>query len=378
MNKKLHQLAKQLHERNMTPADLCNKKNLKRNYVFLLAYTYYLMSLNNQNTKKQYRAVIDHFTRFMANIRKTTPLDAIGIDVNLWREDLIRTGGVGGAPPSKNLTRYEPHEKTSVHNKVSILSAFFKFLQKPGLDGSPPLMKYNPVNALLDRFKIEKYGRSKKISLDALRSILEVIDIKTIKGLRDYTLIYGFFLTGRRNSEWVTLQWKQINFNTDPITYSFIRKGQKDTIDEVPDELLSVLITYVTKRWGEDFLDTIDGETCLFTAMPGRGGTRQIIDPNQSLTERSMLRIIKGYAKEAELDADKITVHSLRHLHAQSYLEAGASVEEVRGRMGHASLATTQRYLASMQTGKNRLASKLDAMLKQHQGQEDKPSDPDA
>lgn len=378
MNKKLYQLAKQLRERNMTPADLCSKRDLKRNYVFLLAYTYYIMSLNNQNTKKQYKAVIDHFTRFMANIRNTTPLDAIGIDVNLWREDLIRTGGVGGTPSSKNLSRYEPHEKTSVHNKVSILSAFFKFLQKPGLDGSPPLMKYNPVNALLNRFKIEKYGRSKKISLDALRAILKVINIKTIKGLRDYTLIYGFFLTGRRNTEWVTLQWKQINFNTDPITFNLVRKGQKDTIDELPEELLNVLITYITKRWGDDFLKTIDGETYLFTAMPGRGGARQIIDPNHSLTERSMLRIIKGYAKDADLDADKITVHSLRHLHAQSYLEAGASVEEVRGRMGHASLATTQRYLASMQAGKNRLASKLDAMLKQNQGQEDKASDPDA
>jgi len=364
MNDKLNQLAKQLHERNMTPADLCGKREFKRNYVYLLAYTYYLMSLNNQNTRNQYKAVIDHFTRYMANIRGNTPLDTIGVDVSLWRNDLIRTGGVGGSPPNKNLSRYEPHEKSSVHNKVSILSAFFKFLQKPGLDGSPPLVKYNPVDALLDRFKIEKYGRSKKISIDALKDILKVMDIKTIKGLRDYTLIYGFFLTGRRNTEWVTLQWKQLNFNTDPITYSFTRKGQKASVDEVPDELLSVLITYITKRWGENFIEDIDGETYLFTAMPGRGGTRQIIDPNQPLTERSMLRIVKGYAKDAGLDVEKITVHSLRHLHAQSYLEAGASVEEVRARLGHASLATTQRYLASMQQGKNRLASKLDAMLR--------------
>lgn len=359
------QLAKYLHKNNISPADLHAKRNLKRDYAFMLAYTFYIMGIDNENTKKRYKATIDHFINFMDNTRNITPLDAIGIDVSLWRDDLIRTGGVGGTQKGKNLARYEPHEKSSVHNKVCVLSAFYKFLQQPGLDGSPPLVAYNPVDALVTRFKIEKFGRSKKIGIDALRSILKEIDIKTIRGLRDYALIYGYFITGRRNTEWVTLKWDQFNFNTDPITCKFVRKGQKDTIDEIPDELLSILITYVAKRWGDDFQDKIDGETYLFTAMPGRGGARQIIDPNQPLTERSMLRIVKDYAKAAGLDADKIGVHSLRHLHAQSYYDAGASVEEIRGRLGHASLATTQRYLSALTQGKNRLASKLDAMLKE-------------
>jgi len=357
------QLAKQLKDSSLTPADLRSKRNINEDKLFVIAYAYYLLSITNEQTRDQYKRTIDHFIRFMANVRNVTPLKAIGLDVSLWRDDLVRTGGVCGTPPEGSTDRCLPQEKSSVHTKVCILSAFYKFLQKPGLDGSPPLMLHNPVEALRDRFKIEKYGRSKKISIDSLKKIIAEIDLDTVRGLRDYALIYGYFMTGRRNSEWLTIKWGQLNFNTDPPTYSFVRKGQKQTADELPEALLLTLTNYLRKRWGDDFEAKIQEDTYLVTAMPGRGGTRQTIDPNQPLTRRSMLRIVKSYAKQAGLDAKKITVHSLRHLHAEAYLAAGASVEEVRARLWHQSLATTQRYASSMTNEKNRLADKLDDIL---------------
>lgn len=361
---KIFILAQRLHEKQLVPADLLRaKQNYNRNQLFLIAYAYYLISLTNKNTQKQYKATIDHFTRFLSNTRNCNPLDATGLDVSLWRDDLTRTGGVAGAPPGASTHRYVPQEKASLHTKVAALSAFYRFLQKPGLDGSAPLILHNPVDALHTRTKVEKYGRSKKISRDVLKSILAAIDLSEVKGLRDYALIYGYFITGRRNSEWLSMTWKQLNFNTSPPTYSFIRKGEKDTTDELPETLLNVLISYLIKRWGEDFYRKMQADTYLFTAMPGKGGVRQIVDPNHPITQRSMLRILKVYAKKAGINPRQITVHSLRHLHAESYLEAGASVEEVRARLCHESLATTQRYVSSMKNEKNRLASKLDGML---------------
>jgi len=355
-------LAKRLRNQNLRPTDL-KKRNLDEKQLFIIAYAYYLTGIDNKNTRKQYQIVIDHFIRFMGNIAGMIPLQANGIDVQLWREDLLRTGGVAGSPLGANINRYAPQEKSSVHVKVSVLSSFFKFLKKPGLDGSPPLIAFNPVDALQKRFKIEKYGRSKKISLETLSKILKQIDLTTIKGLRDHTLIYGYFMTGRRNTEWLTLKWGQLNFNTDPTTFSFIRKGQKDTADELPSSLEKCLFTYLYKRWGPDFDKKIHKDTYLFTAMSGRGGLRQIIDPNNPLTERSMLRIVKEYAKNAKLDEKQITVHSLRHLHAKTYLDAGATVEEIRARLGHQNLATTQQYISSFESEKNRLAPKLDEKL---------------
>jgi integrase len=364
MADKIYSLATYLQEHQLNPADLQKTESFSRQHLFLVAYAYYLMGITNENTRKHYKTVIDQFTRFVVNTSGGTPLDAIGIDVALWREDLIRTGGVAGSSYGTKLDRYYPHEKASIHNKVDILSAFYKFLQKPGLDGSPPLINYNPVKALRSRFKIEKYSSSKKISIESFQKIINQIDRSTIKGSRDYALIYGYFMTGRRNSEWLTLKWGQINFNTDPITYSFTRKGQKLTIDELPEVLLGVVVDYLVQRHGEDFQDKVNEGTYLFTAMPGKGGLRQIKDANNPLTERSMLRIVKILARKAGIDPKTITVHSLRHLHAEAYLELGASVEEVRARLQHQSLATTQRYVSSMKNEKNRLADKLDILAK--------------
>jgi len=365
---KAYELAKKLQENSLSPADLLKKQQYSRKQLFLIAYASFLLSISNQNTRQHYKSVIDQFVYFMHNIRDATPLDAIGIDINLWRDDLFRTGGVASTAFGSDIRRCAPQAKSSIENKTSILSAFFTFLQKPGMDGSAALMGSNPVEALHTRFKIEKYGNSKKISMDTLRAVLAQIDTETpkkrIEGLRNYALIYGYFMTGRRNSEWVRLRWGSINFNRNPPTYSFIRKGQKDTVDEMPPAVLEALFTYLKERWGPDFRNILRPDNYLFTAMPGKGGKRQVEDPNNPLTERYMLRIIKNLARKAGLSTDQITIHSLRHLHAESYLQSGASVEEIRARLRHESLATTQRYVSTMQNEKNRLANKLDDMLK--------------
>jgi len=363
-----YELAKKLHEASMSPADLLKQQQYSSKQLFLIAYASFLLSISNKNTRQHYKSVIDQFVYFMHNVRDATPLKAVGVDISLWRDDLFRTGGVASTGFGGDLRRCAPQARSSIENKTSILSAFFTFLQKPGMDGSAALISSNPVDALHTRFKIEKYGNSKKISMKALKAILNQIDVKTLKrrieGLRNYTLIYGYFMTGRRNSEWVNLRWGDINFTRNPPTYSFIRKGQKDTVDEMPPEVLEALLIYLKERWGSDYERKLRPDSYLFTAMPGKGGKRQVANDNNPLTERYMLRIIKNLARKAGIPASQITVHSLRHLHAESYLKAGASVEEVRARLRHESLATTQRYVSTMQNEKNRLADKLDDMLK--------------
>jgi len=367
----IYTLAKQLHDKKLHPSELLRKGVKNRDKLFLITYAYYLMSIDNENTRKHYKQVLDHFIRFIGNIRGDNPLDAIGVDVLLWKDDLERTGGIAGVPQNRPLSIYVPHEKSSLQNKISILSAFFKFLQQPGLDGSPPLMQVNPVDALHSKIQVEKYASAKKISVDLLRKMLASCDLNTLNGVRDYTLIYGYFMTGRRNSEWVKLQWKSLNFNRNPPSYSYIRKGDKLSNDTLPPPLLEALIIYLSTRWGPDFAKRLSDDTYLFTAVPGKGGARQVTDPNQPLNQRSILRIVKKLAKKAGFDPRKITVHSLRHLHAETYLSQGASVEEVRARLNHQSLATTQRYLSTMTNEENRLSGKLDALI--HPREEFKP-----
>jgi integrase len=45
--------------------------------------------------------------------------------------------------------------------------------------------------------------------------------------------------------------------------------------------------------------------------------------------------------------------HALRHTFARTMEDAGAKVSEIPGRLGHASLATTGRYLAALRSAEN-------------------------
>ena len=45
-----------------------------------------------------------------------------------------------------------------------------------------------------------------------------------------------------------------------------------------------------------------------------------------------------------------VRVHDLRHAHASWLLAGGADLQVVKERLGHASIATTERYLHSMPT----------------------------
>ena len=62
------------------------------------------------------------------------------------------------------------------------------------------------------------------------------------------------------------------------------------------------------------------------------------------LTASQLWRIIKAAAKRAGLPAE-VSTHWLRHAHASHSLDRGAPISLVQNTLGHASVATTGRYL---------------------------------
>ncbi len=64
------------------------------------------------------------------------------------------------------------------------------------------------------------------------------------------------------------------------------------------------------------------------------------------ITARQAERIVKGAAREAGLkNASQVSPHWLRHAHASHAMDRGAKIHLVRETLGHASVATTGRYL---------------------------------
>lgn len=65
----------------------------------------------------------------------------------------------------------------------------------------------------------------------------------------------------------------------------------------------------------------------------------------------AIIRIVRRAAERAELEAgSKVSPHWLRHAHATHALERGAPIHLVQATLGHASVATTGRYLHARPT----------------------------
>ena len=206
-------------------------------------YFSFLRSILNLNTRAYYKRVIDQFIRFLVQTRQINFTKVVGMDIILWRKDLLKTGGIAGSYPNQNILAWEGNSEATVENKTDIISSFYNFLNKPGMDGQEPIMKINPVHSLQNRYKVVGYSNSKKIDTASFLKLIKQIDTKSVSGLRNLALLWGYFLSGRRNSEWITLQFKNIEWHKTPKIYHYIRKGQIYSSDEIPSNLFNFLET---------------------------------------------------------------------------------------------------------------------------------------
>ena len=63
-----------------------------------------------------------------------------------------------------------------------------------------------------------------------------------------------------------------------------------------------------------------------------------------ALDQASVHRVVKAAAQRAGLDP-AVSAHWLRHAHASHSLDRGAPIHLVQATLGHASVATTGKYL---------------------------------
>lgn len=230
---------------------------------------------------------------------------------------------------------------TTFNQRLAILSSFYAFAHRRGLLAVP-----NPI-ALIDRRAVEAYAAARPLDPTEVRRRLAAIDRGEVAGLRDTALLVVALQTGRRLAEVASLTWRDVQIGSG-VTLTFRRcKGGKTMRDALPPPVAKALLAWLHAHYGAQ-LGALPPEAPLWVALGPRGGG--------ALSTRQIARMC-----EARLGTSK--VHALRHTFARTMESAGAKVSDIQARLGHASLATTGKYLAALRQAENDQADALAALF---------------
>ena len=166
-----------------------------------------------------------------------------------------------------------------------------------------------------------------------VRLILAQPDRRTVFGLRDYTLLLFLYNTGARVSEALAVRVADLKL-TPPFQVRLQGKGGKDRFCPLWRETATLLQRLPVVR------EARSGDP-LFLNQRG-----------QPLSRDGVAYILRKYATMAARTAPalhrrSITPHVLRHSCAVALLQAGVDVTVIRDYLGHASVATTSRYITT-------------------------------
>ena len=201
------------------------------------------------------------------------------------------------------------------------------------------LLRQDPANA-------EQYHRVLSLPSKQARSplatylepedvhvILGKPDRRTPLGLRDHALLLFLYNTGARVSEALAVQLQDLDL-TKPSQVRLHGKGGKDRICPLWPETTRALQRLPTVRQADP------GEPVFHSS---RG---------EPLSRDGVAYILRKYVTMAASDLPtlrkrRITPHVLRHSCAVALLQAGTDITVIRDYLGHASIATTSRYVTT-------------------------------
>jgi len=221
-------------------------------------------------------------------------------------------------------------KKTSLARKLACLKSFFRYLLEVGR------IPHNPASAI----RSPRLGTHLPTVLtkDEATTLLDSPPVQTWIQARNQAMLETLYASGARVSELVGLNWEDLDLETQ-----FIRlrgKGKKERRVPIGTVATEAILDYQqqllpmgksTRPTVKKPLTSWSGSRPLFL---NTRGTR--------LTTRSVERIIKQEA--GDRFPKSVTPHTLRHSFATHLLDEGADLRAIQELLGHASLATTQKY----------------------------------
>jgi integrase/recombinase XerD len=163
------------------------------------------------------------------------------------------------------------------------------------------------------------------------RAVISAVDRRFRSGERDHALLLFLYNTGARVSEALAIRACDLRLER-PRQVRLLGKGQKERICPLWSETAAAL---------RRIIPAMKTEGVLFRNSCGA-----------PLTRDGVAYVLSKYVRRAAehvpaLRKRRVTPHVMRHSCAVALLQAGIDISVIRDYLGHASVATTSRYIAT-------------------------------
>lgn len=213
------------------------------------------------------------------------------------------------------------YKATSTARMLSAMRKLFQYLyrEKYRVDDPSAVLSSPKLPS-----RLPKYLTEQQVS-----DLLNTPDVEVPLELRDKAMLELLYATGLRVTELVSLTIENMSVQQGMVRV--IGKGNKERIVPMGEE---------AAYWVRQFM--LYGRPVLLN-----GQSSDIVFPSQraqQMTRQTFWHRVKHYAILADIDADALSPHVLRHAFATHLVNNGADLRVVQMLLGHTDLSTTQIY----------------------------------
>ena len=213
------------------------------------------------------------------------------------------------------------YKATSTARMLSAMRKLFQYLyrEKYRVDDPSAVLSSPKLPS-----RLPKYLTEQQVS-----DLLNTPDVEVPLELRDKAMLELLYATGLRVTELVSLTIE--NMSVQQGVVRVIGKGNKARIVPMGEE---------AAYWVRQFM--LYGRPVLLN-----GQSSDVVFPSQrtqQMTRQTFWHRVKHYAILADIDADALSPHVLRHAFATHLVNHGADLRVVQMLLGHTDLSTTQIY----------------------------------